>query len=473
MPGLIGGVTGSTTLRTNEAGLQLEGMKLDVPTAAIGLLHIAGVDVQYSGENEFVGSAKIDLPPAYSKPIKVTFALDDGELTRLEVDPAIQFNPTLPIVGSPPSPLVGLDEIGFLYERKPASRLFQGNLLLLAGPKLFGLRVVDLDGSVALEFPESAPTTLTANGSLHVIRVPLADAHARYTVGLPGSLEFGGSFDLFGIGGSVKGYVDLASGDFSASGTAGFGPVSGQVVMNQDGFGACIPIPVGEDPGFGWDWGDVAPSYGCPGSGVLGRASATAAAGLPQPAIKAEVSGRGQRRSLGFRLARAAGQRVTFAEESGRVYREIGTTAKARGTIAFRPAPGPGGRRRIVAVVEQGGIPYAKLTVARYKAPPQRRPAAPRRLRLRRAGARLAISWRPVKGARGYQVRVDLPRDGRRLLFFPPPKRHGLRVKGLERSDLARVRVAAIGTELRSGHVAKAKLKPAKRKRKHRKRRHR
>ncbi len=473
MPALIGGVTGKTVLHTNQEGQVLGGMKIDVPTAAIGPLHIASVHLSYAGENEFAGGAEILLPPAYAKPVKVSFAIDDGDLIRLDIDPLIQFVPTLPIVGSPPSPLVGLDEIGFSYVRKPASRLFTGNLVLVAGPKLFGLRIVDLDGTVALEFPESAPSTLTANGELHVVRVPLANAFARYTVGLPGSLEFGGSFEVEGIGGSVHGYVDLANGDFSASGKAGIGPLSGEVVMNQDGFGACIPNPFGEDPGFGWKWGAISPSYGCPGSGVLGRASsATAAAAGPPPAlVRAKVGGKGRRRSLRFRVRRSPGQRVTFAEESGRVYREIGSSAKGRGTLKFHPAPGPGGRRRIVAVVEQGGVPWAKLTVARYKAPPLRRLRAPRRARARRSGSKLVVAWAAVKGAKGYEVRVDLPRDGRRLLFFPPAKRHRLRVKGLERSDLARVRVAAIGADLRPGRTAKAKLKPAKRKHRKGKRR--
>ena len=437
-------------------------MKIDVPTAAIGLLRIAGVDVSYDGANRFTGSARIELPPQYARAVDVFFALEEGELSRLEIDPLIVFTPTLPIIGSPPTPIVGLDSLGFAYVRKPASRLFQGNLVLIAGPKVFGLRVIDLDGTVALEFPSSGPTTLKANGDLSVIRLPLANAFATYTVGFPGSLQFGGSYSVLGVSGSVKGFVDLANGDFSASGSAGFGPIAGQAVMTDEGFGACISVPPpADDIGFGWDWGDAAPSGGCPGSGGLARAAATAAAeGRPKPGVKASVRGEGRERTLRFRTPKVAGQRVTFAEESQRVYREIGTTSKARGTLRFRPAPGPGGRRRIVAIVEQGGIPYAKLTVARYRAPSMRRPGRPRRVGLKRRGSKLLVGWSRVKGARGYRVRVALPRDGRRLLFFPPPKRRGLRIRGLERSDLARVRVAALGPDLRPGPEAKAKLSP-------------
>ena len=470
MPGLIGGVTGNTVLRTDQLGQLLEGMKIDVPTAAIGLLHIAGIDVTYSGEDKFSGSAKIELPPAYSGGISkssVEFGFEKGELSLLKVTPP-PFEPTLPIVGSPPSPIVGLDQVAFSYVRKPDSHLFQGDVFLVGGPKVAGLRVAALDGAIALEFPQSKAATLSANGELQVVRVPIGNAFATYTVGLPGSFAFGGSFQVLVVSGSIKGFVDLANGDFSASGKASAGPLGGEAVMTNDGFGACIDNPAGTDPGFSWDWGDVAPQAGCPGFGPLPRASASATAdGLPEPSVKASVRGKGRKRSLRFRLRPLAGQSVTFAEESGRVYREIGSSAKARGALGFRPAPGPGGRRRIVAIVEQGGVPWAKLTVAHYKAPGTRRPHRPSFVVAKRRGSRLAIRWARVGGARGYEVRVSLPRDGRRLLFFPRPKKHGLTVSGIERSDLAKVTVAAIGSDLRPGPAGKAKLRPAKQRKRH------
>jgi hypothetical protein len=152
------------------------------------------------------------------------------------------------------------------------------------------------------------------------------------------------------------------------------------------------------------------------------------------------------------------------------LYREIGSSAKARGAIKFRPAAGPGRKRRIIAIVEQDGVPRARLIVARYKAPPTRI-RRPRRLGLKRRGRKLAIGWSPVAGARGYRVRVTLPRDGRRLLFFTARRKRGLRVRGIEASDSAAVSVAALRPDLRPGPPAKAKLKPKKQRRKGRKRR--
>jgi hypothetical protein len=116
-------------------------------------------------------------------------------------------------------------------------------------------------------------------------------------------------------------------------------------------------------------------------------------------------------------------------------------------------------------------VPAGKLTVAHYKAPPTRHPGAPRRVGARRRGGKLVVGWTKVKGARGYQVRVNLPRDGRRLLFLPSAKKQRLRIRGLERSDRAKVTVAAIGPDLRPGPVARASLRPVK-PRRHRGRRH-
>jgi hypothetical protein len=465
MPGLIDGVTGNTTLRTDQQGQVLAGMKIDVPTAAIGLLRLYGIDVAYDGSNRFTGTAKVELPPAYSDRIaksSVTFGFEDGELSLLKVEPP-PFEPTLPIVGSPPTPVVGLDRIAFSYVRTPGSRLFQGDVFLIGGPKLFGVSALSAQGTVALEFPASKPTTLKANGDLSVVRLPLGSAYATYTV--PSTFKFGGSFKVLAVSGSVSGFMDLAHGTFSASGQASVGPLNGEAVLSNQGFGACIQNPVGPNPGVSWDWGDVAPSEGCPGSGA--GASASGAEGVAAPKVRARVRGKGRRRSLRFSLPTAPGRRVTFAEQSGRVYRQIGSSRKARGSLPFRPAPGPGGKRDIVAILEAGGIPFAKLTVAHYRAPATRRLRAPRVV-ARRRGARLLVGWRRVRGARGYEVRVSLPRDGRRLLFFPPPKQRGLKVRGIEASDVGTVTVAAVGPDLRPGRQGKAKLKPKKRRRSHR-----
>jgi hypothetical protein len=106
--------------------------------------------------------------------------------------------------------------------------------------------------------------------------------------------------------------------------------------------------------------------------------------------------------------------------------------------VRFTPEVTPQRRRRIVALVEQNGLPRKRITVARFKAPAWAKPGAPRAVKVRvpapgkaRAGKTASpeavataakprtttITWRPATGAARYGVRVSLA-DGRRLFFL-------------------------------------------------------
>ena len=106
--------------------------------------------------------------------------------------------------------------------------------------------------------------------------------------------------------------------------------------------------------------------------------------GLPKPVVHAHVSGRGQAQTLRWQLHPLPGQKVEFAEYGTDVRHLITTTAKATGKIRFTPLTGPAGRRRIVAIVEQNGLPRATITVASFRAPGPPRPAKVTHLKLTR-----------------------------------------------------------------------------------------
>ena len=142
------------------------------------------------------------------------------------------------------------------------------------------------------------------------------------------------------------------------------------------------------------------------------------AAGLEQPKVRARVTrGPGRTRVLTYEVNRVPGQRVTFAEDGAGAAGALGVARAGRGKLRFTPADGPGGSRKIVALVSSYGSPRTKLDVATYVAPPPARPATVKRLTAARRGSRLAISWRPAANARRYEARVTLS-DGRRLLFL-------------------------------------------------------
>jgi hypothetical protein len=568
MPALLGGVTGDVTLRTtDQQGLVLDGFKIKVPQARIGKLRIAEVEVVYESDPDvFKGSAKVQLPPAYGPPLAVGFGFREGRLNLVHADK--RFDPTLPIVGVAPEPVVGLDLLGFDYLDEAGSRTFQGSVELQGGPKVRGLfRVSELDGKVTLTFPSGPqPASIDATGNLKVVGIPFATGHVRYST--DNLFSFDGTFqfpppgrweEVAKVSASVDGFLALSEPyPFSAGGdaTATIAGVSvrGEAVISTKGVSGCVPLP---DPvpdfGVSYRWEDDYPTLTCnvgdfklqaPGTAraaqggrsvsvpgglpqaaiaIVGRGSAptvgvtapsgeqvttgsepaavgrfitqefdeaattyisigeppagsytiepapgsppieavSLARGLPDPSVKATVGGRGRTRTLLYRIRRIAGQRVTFAEQSSRgLYRELATTRNPRGRIRFQPKNASQRKRRIVALVEQNGYPRAKLELARFTAPKPRPLARPRRVQITRKGKKLIVRWSNVKRARGYELRINLPRDGRRLLRSTKPGRRKLTIGGLERNDGGTVIVRAIDDEANPGRARKARLRP-------------
>jgi hypothetical protein len=197
-----------------------------------------------------------------------------------------------------------------------------------------------------------------------------------------------------------------------------------------------------------------------------------AADGLKDPKVTGAVrraAGGGRTRVLSYDVTPRPGQKVTFAEQGKGAAKPIGGVAKAgRGTIRFQPADGPGGRRKIIALVSSYGKPRAQLTVASYVAPPPVRPATPKRLKARRSGSRLVVSWARAANAKRYEVRASLS-DGRRLLVRQKGTR--LTIPAFATRTRATVTVAGLkpdGTRGRKATVKvaakKATKKPATRK---------
>jgi hypothetical protein len=132
------------------------------------------------------------------------------------------------------------------------------------------------------------------------------------------------------------------------------------------------------------------------------------AASLPPVSVKASVHGKGQRRTLSYRVAPIPGQVVRFLERGRGALRSLGTVrGGGSGTLRFSPALGPGGLREIVALVVQYGHPRTELVVARYVAPRPPRLARPAGVRAMRSSSTLRFSWRRVLGAGAYLITVS------------------------------------------------------------------
>jgi hypothetical protein len=183
--------------------------------------------------------------------------------------------------------------------------------------------------------------------------------------------------------------------------------------------------------------------------------------GLPAPKVTAKVTrGAGRKRVLTYKIAPLKGQTVAFAEEGKRgLGAPIGDVkAKTKGTLTFTPTAGPGGPRTIIAQVAQRGIPRKTLVVARYIAPPPLRPAKPR-LKIRRSGTKLIVTWPKDAESRRFSVSATLS-NGRVLALAP--KAPKVTIGGVARSTSATVTVRGQDRNGIAGPRATVRVKAAK-----------
>jgi hypothetical protein len=192
-------------------------------------------------------------------------------------------------------------------------------------------------------------------------------------------------------------------------------------------------------------------------SGSSPIASFAVADGLPPASVKAKVSGKKRQRTLSYTVKQIPGQKVTFAEQGIAGGSRIGVASKAKGKIAFAPGEGPGGKRNIIALIEQDGRVRDNRQVASYVAPPPARPGKPGKPRLKRTKKGLRITWRKAPGAASYRVRVILSRDGRRLLQLT--KAPSLAVPDLLPKEKVTVAITGIGRNTRAGPTVRATVR--------------
>ena len=78
---------------------------------------------------------------------------------------------------------------------------------------------------------------------------------------------------------------------------------------------------------------------------------------LPEPRVRARVTGRGRARAVAYDVRPVDGQRVLLFEKGRDTMRRIGEARGTKGRIRFTPSDGSGGRRQIVAEVRSFGSP--------------------------------------------------------------------------------------------------------------------
>ena len=192
---------------------------------------------------------------------------------------------------------------------------------------------------------------------------------------------------------------------------------------------------------------------------------------VPPVSVHATVRGLGGTRfELSYRSSAIKGQAIRFFQAGARTERLIGVSRAAAGTIRFSAGPGVAERRKVIAVVEQSGIPRAAPTVTSFRAPDTLSPGHPSAVRLTRGRGGLSVSWSAAAHAAHYVVRVLL-HDGRSPLFVTGAGARSVFMGNVPGLDSGRVLVAAQSADGHLGTPAIASLKAQPRKRPPKKRR--
>jgi len=128
----------------------------------------------------------------------------------------------------------------------------------------------------------------------------------------------------------------------------------------------------------------------------------------------------------------------------------LGRATGASGTIRFAPALGSAGRRSIVALIDNGGLPLSRKAVASYIAPGPPHPQRPRRVQVRPGAHAFAVSFTPPAGAVRTLIRIAAT-DGRRLQQVVSLRTRRLSVPVIGFRDGITVTVTGIGADGRGG----------------------
>jgi hypothetical protein len=191
-----------------------------------------------------------------------------------------------------------------------------------------------------------------------------------------------------------------------------------------------------------------------PASGSPAIHDVHSAEALPALHVSTRVTGSGHSRTLYWTAHHLAGRTLRLVERADKVTQLLAVTKKSHGSVAFAPAAGAGGSRRIEADVFDGSLPLKVVTVGHYMAPSNARPGRPGHVHFHRHGLVTTVSWGRAAHASGYDVHI-VGSDGRHELRITRHGVHTVRIKDLQPS--AGVRVSIRGWRHDPGFTGKAR----------------
>jgi hypothetical protein len=291
LPAYMGGVTGSATLRADNAnGLQLSSLHIGVPDLVLGALEVKDLNIDYTQTgNVWTGSATLNIPagtPYFGIAVAVRF--DDGDFTMGS------FNVTVPFPGVPIFTDTYLDGFGGGFDIHPDRRSFHGSVSVGAIPLDPPNYTIGVTGTVTITFINGGPVVLEVDGSGSVHGFNIANAKLIFQTN--GYFEVNGNVDIdldvAELTASMDAFVDLPAKEFSANVNgqlqiAGYSAISVQAVVSSLGVAAC-GSDFGLHAGLSYPWG------GTPDASV-GTGSCDLSAFVVRPVSVVAVAGRAGR----------------------------------------------------------------------------------------------------------------------------------------------------------------------------------
>ena len=179
--------------------------------------------------------------------------------------------------------------------------------------------------------------------------------------------------------------------------------------------------------------------------------------GYKPASVSASLGGRGASRTISYSVKNLGhDQTVRFVEKGGFGTRVIGTATKSKGTLRFKPADARGAKRTVLALIEQNGMQTDETTVGKFTAPSPPRPGAPGRLKAKRKGTSVTVTWSVPRGAKRQVVRLRGKHTN--LARFVSSKTKSLTFTAVRRDEKVTIEVRGLSVNLRAGPTRKVSV---------------
>jgi hypothetical protein len=126
--------------------------------------------------------------------------------------------------------------------------------------------------------------------------------------------------------------------------------------------------------------------------------------------------------------------------------------------IAFQPSFGPGGRRKVQAVITRSGQPVKTVTLATFHVASPARPRRQRSVRMARRHGGVVLAWTGAAFARTHSISVKLG-SGREFGVTSPANCRAVFLRGIPRGVGVRIRIVGVRRDLIAGPATRLLLK--------------